>query len=244
MFSFQKDRLWEKVRAIRTKDPGYVFRGVKIFLSPRTQAIDVYWLDLPTDFASLDKQIDEKMPASLKSSLSVEVLSQQNQSYLENYLALRPDEFLTRELVTRILADGGLVFLAVKDGQIVAANTLIFNKYRLRGGFDLDFVLQEGQVYSCHTYVVPALRSHRLSLFLKRYTFSYCTDRGYRAIISAIYPFNKPSLKSAACGGYQKYATIILIEQFLTKWHQFLPALANKKKQIKVSLFGKEEVFI
>jgi L-amino acid N-acyltransferase YncA len=243
MLSLEKNTILEKVKAIRTKDWGYIFRGMRILFIPQVKPIGVFVLDLHKDFSALDQYLEEKMPSELRKSLRIQILSDHERSYLKAYLAFRPD-FLNRDMVDNILSRGGVVLLVLKDDRIIAATTLVLEEYHLRGGFDLDFLFGPGQVYSCHVYVLPEFRKQGLNIFMTAYKLQYCRQRGYRRMFVAIYPDNKASLKMISRVGYEQYATITLIQQFFTKRHRILTAIKEGGKQLRLRLFGKKEIFI
>ena len=241
MIALQTDLIWEKFKAIGAKDPFYIFRGLKILVRPHQTAVDLYIHDMGNGYLKRHWET-KKIQESFRKQLTVKIISRADRSLLEQYLVFAKSLKLTRDLVTTNLDKDSFIFLAMRNGEIIAANTVAFSEFPLRGGFDLKLLLKNNQVYSAHIFVAEKYRNIGVASFLKDHIIQHCLRRGYRYMILAIFPSNHQAQGLASKFGFQKYATLKVIEQFFTKRHRIAKTGHYNDQTIALNIFGREVV--
>jgi GNAT superfamily N-acetyltransferase len=217
----QKNLIIEKFKAIRRKDPLYVFRGIKIIATPQEKPIDIYFLDL-------EKIQREKLEENIQlfknksgEDFKLEILSRGNQKYLDQYMEFRKNAEIPYKEPEYLLRNNSRIFLILKDGKIAGTNSLIGQEEMIGPRFAIHFVLDETMVYHFGLFVHTDFRSQGIGTFLQRIAIQYALSNGFKCMFRAVAPWNKYSIDIASHFGFEKIVTVISVDQFFTRRYRF-----------------------
>ncbi|MBU2541264.1 MAG: GNAT family N-acetyltransferase [Candidatus Omnitrophica bacterium] len=241
MIQVQEEGVKEKLKNVWRKDIFSILRSIKALSTRQQKAIDIYILNL-WDKSLSSKEADEKKLRLWQEKIQIKTLSKNDRTYFDEYLELRKDILVKRSDLEDVLNLESRYFLAIRDARIIGAICLVLKKIPLRGGFDLEIIFKEDQAYLFQFYVVPEYRGNGLGFFLKSYITDFCRRQGYRYLVGAIDPSNNRSIHILTKLGYEKYARIIVFEQFLMKWHKFKWFKNMIRGLLTLKLFGRKPI--
>lgn len=218
------DRFWEKdVRDF----PG----TVRAFVTRKEKSIHLYLAELTEPPVSPAPAV----PQSLADGIEINILSKDNRTYFEQYLAVRK-EMWSQEYLNSSLAQGCLGFLLVRNGEIIGSAFLAFREFTSRF-FELDYLLENNQIYVADFYIAPKCRAGNLATTLKKSLVRFAQEHNYRCLIMATYR-NNPRIYERI--GFKNVGRILFVEQFFAKWYRFSKNTSLGKNRLSFRTFGKQ----
>lgn len=218
----QKKLIVEKFKAIARKDPMYIFRGMKIVLTPVKHSIDVYYLNLeqyPHRSADLcGGEIKNKSGQEVM----LEILSKDDLKCFDDYLKFKNEHDMQFRDLETLLNKGCHILLLYKEGKIAGAGSLGVNREFISSHFLLELVLDPDAVYFFDLYVPVPYRRQGIGYLLLKICVDFAIQKGLKHFISAIYSHNQYSIDMSRHLGMRKIAAITSIDQFFTRRYRVI----------------------
>jgi GNAT superfamily N-acetyltransferase len=175
----------------------------RAFAALRDEGLKSFWFKLLSEFGYRRLLLLERMLAQPVPELApglpvrIEVLKE---CELDEYLAFRPETVRAR--VIDRLASGHLCFVARHEGRVVSACwTATQRAWTEFLGCEIELAADE--VYLFDSFTLPAYRGQGIAPALCLHELRHFQQAGYRRVIRATTPENKPALRAHAKTGFR-----------------------------------------